>query len=212
MAKRKTTSYTRNRNRILNYVRRQRKKGYDIDVNIPTERQLRSQGVAGSKLTKYTNMLKKLTPKNILNYSSISFQQETEVPIISQISDLKPIRINYDNNFYTNVVINNWYNELANFMRGEAYHLILAWSNTLINENGRDAFAKMIADGYENGYILTWEIVYNMTQANNYLSDMIKFLYDQGKIYSAEIQERIDMYIRNLSEGFEYMETWELPV
>lgn len=63
--KTKTTQYTKNRKRILAYIRRQRKKNLVTDLYIPTERELRKQGVKGTELAKLTRELKALNPKTL---------------------------------------------------------------------------------------------------------------------------------------------------
>ena len=72
----KTTQYTKNRNRILAYIRRQRKKNLVTDLYIPTERELRKQGVKGTELAKLTRELKALNPKTLESH----FYNPFEIP------------------------------------------------------------------------------------------------------------------------------------
>ena len=71
--KRRKSEYTRQRERILNFVRRVQKRGYffDVPVNIPTERQLRQQGVRGAALSARTRQLQRIKPSDI--YSEARF-------------------------------------------------------------------------------------------------------------------------------------------
>lgn len=92
MAK-KTTQYTKHRNRILRYIYRQRKKSLVTDLYIPTEKELRKQGVKGKELTKLTNRLKSLTSKNLKGY----FYNPFEEPEIITENDIKASQIGIRN-------------------------------------------------------------------------------------------------------------------
>lgn len=72
-SKRRKSEYTRQRERILNFVRRAQKRGYffDIPVNIPTERQLRQAGIRGAALSARTRQLQRIKPSDI--YSEARF-------------------------------------------------------------------------------------------------------------------------------------------
>ena len=63
--KRKTTVYTKQRNRIMSAIRRLKKKGLQTDLYFPTEKELRSQGVKGQELAKLTRELKKISSSQI---------------------------------------------------------------------------------------------------------------------------------------------------
>lgn len=68
--KRKQTAYTRNRERIMRQLRRERERGKETFLPyIPTERELRKQGVKGKELSALTRELKKITPKKIREYT-----------------------------------------------------------------------------------------------------------------------------------------------
>lgn len=71
MAKKRTqTAYTRNRERIMRQLRRERARGKETFLPyIPTERELRKQGVKGKELSALTRELKKITPKKIREYT-----------------------------------------------------------------------------------------------------------------------------------------------
>lgn len=71
MAKKRTqTAYTRNRERIMRQLRRERARGKETFLPyIPTERELRKQGVKGKELAALTRELKKITPKKIREYT-----------------------------------------------------------------------------------------------------------------------------------------------
>ena len=64
----KKSAYTKQRNRIMSYMRRQYKKGVIYDIEIPTEKQLKKQGIKGKDITKLVRELKAITPKTIGQY------------------------------------------------------------------------------------------------------------------------------------------------
>lgn len=69
--KKKQTAYTRNRERIMRQLRRERARGKETFLPyIPTEKELRKQGVKGKDLTALTRELKKITPKKIREYTA----------------------------------------------------------------------------------------------------------------------------------------------
>nr|DAW58779.1 MAG TPA: hypothetical protein [Caudoviricetes sp.] len=204
MSRKRVSAYTRNRNRILSYVRRQRKKGWNIDIDIPTERQLKKEGIKGIELSKYTWQLKKLTPAKIREFPKTLFEPSTGEVIA-------PTTISYDPTLYVDSVINAWLSEVEVFARAEGYSLLIRWTNTMIDRVGKAAFAQMITDGYAGGYILTREIAYKMDNTRNYLAEMIKFLRMQGEDFENEINLRVDEFITELSDSFEVLEDWELP-
>lgn len=202
--RKRISSYTRNRNRILSYVRRQRKKGWNIDIDIPTERQLKKEGIKGIELSKYTWQLKKLTPAKIREFPKTLFNPSTGEVIA-------PTTISYDPNLYVDSVINGWLSEVNVFSRAESYSLLVRWTNTIISAKGRAAFAQMITDAYANGHILTREIAYKMDDARNYLAEMTNFLRAQNEELKKNINLRVDEFIQKLSDSFEVLEDWELP-
>lgn len=204
MARKRVSAYTRNRNRILSYVRRQRKRGWNIDIDIPTERQLKNQGIKGTELSRYTRELKKLTPAKIREFPKTLFEPSTGEVIA-------PTTISYNPILYVDSVINGWLSEVEVFARAEGYSLLIRWTNTMINRVGKAAFAQMITDGYASGYILTREIAYKMDNTKNYLAEMIKFLRTQGEDFKEQINMRVDEFIKKLSDSFEVLEDWELP-
>ena len=86
------------------------------------------------------------------------------------------------------------------FPNAEGVPLLLAWFDALIADNGREDVAQMLQEGAEQGYILTYEIVYKSTNTKTYMTEMMKFLPDQGRMYADEIMDRL--------EEFEW---WEKP-
>ena len=103
MAK-KTTQYTKNRNRILRYIKRHKISQY-VNLYIPTELQLRKQGVKGKELAKLTRKLKGITAK-YLNQEAIQ-SKEREVREVKTDNVLE--------NGISQVIINNFKSQILHF-------------------------------------------------------------------------------------------------
>ena len=63
----KSTAYSKQRERVLSFIRRAEKRGYFLtqEFFLPTETELRKSGVKGAKLAARTRQLKRLTPDRL---------------------------------------------------------------------------------------------------------------------------------------------------
>lgn len=172
MAKRKT-AYTRNRNRIMAYQRRLRKKGLEIDLYFPTENELRKQGIKGTQLTKYTNQLKQYTPKELKTLAT-------------------PMNISEDTSFFDRVVISGFREHVSQF-NPKASELLLSWLDKILNENDEHSVATMLQDGAEHGNIVTYQIAYNTNLLYQYMSNMIDYLPDQGELFKENLMNALEL-------------------
>lgn len=220
MAKKKVKSvYTKQRNRINRYIRNQAKKGYYIDLYIPTLNELRKAGLKGSEITKRTNILKKLKPKELkeqakqinietgeLLQQELDSSQYTNNDITFQFEN----RYENDETWIDNITISSWFGTLDSFIGGQMYAFLKAWANTIINENGRSAFAETLREGSSRGLILTYRTVYDESEAYEYISGMTELIPDQGILYQEEIMNRYDALL-HMSDILEQDENWELP-
>lgn len=111
MAKKRTqTAYTRNRERIMRQLRRERARGKETFLPyIPTERELRKQGVKGKELAELTRELKKITPKKIREYTV----------------DIDVIEIDFDDTWKTKLIeiIEQATDERTFYHKRVAYHV-----------------------------------------------------------------------------------------
>lgn len=185
----KITAYTRNRNRVLRYIRSQRKKGYDIPYYFPTELQLRKQGVKGSELTKLTNELKRFTPKKL---------QELRVPIntpsqepSNEVGFEPPFSPSTDESFFADAVIGAYKAHVKTFNH-TASTLLLNWLDRILQNNTKEDVAQMLEDGARNGHIVNYTIVYSRTKLFDYMSEMLNYLPDMGELYKAQIMEAME--------------------
>ena len=106
MAK-KTTVYTKQRNRIMRYINTLKRKGYKVELNIPTERQIRQSGVSRSELGKLSRELKKITPKTLKSIAK-------EVERVEKVTKDYPTSIQMSSS-YSLTVIDNLRAELSKY-------------------------------------------------------------------------------------------------
>lgn len=210
MAKRKRTKitqYTRNRNRIQAYIRKLKKVGLNVDIYFPTEKELRESGVKGKELTKLTLELKKLTAKELRKIAEPLNKQES-----TNTSGFKPpYNLSEDESFFDNVVISQWYATLEQFSNGEAYNMLRWWMGTTVRTKGKHNTAIMLQDAAENGYLLTWVIVYKYDAAMMYIGYLIDYLPDEGILYKEEMLDKLE-FMKRLADAFEKDENWENPL
>lgn len=101
---------------------------------------------------------------------------------------------------FTDIVLSNFHAQLTQFPNAEGTPLLLAWFDRLIADNGREDVAQMLQDGAEQGIIITWETVYKSVNTKTYMTEMMRFLPDQGKFYSDAIMDMMEQF-----------EWWEQP-
>lgn len=101
---------------------------------------------------------------------------------------------------FTDIVISNFQAQLSLFPNAEGTSLLLAWLDTLIADNGREAVAQMLQEGAEQGLILTYEVVYKSTNTKTYMTEMMRYLPDQRGWYADEIMDKMEQF-----------EWWEQP-
>ena len=210
MAGKKVSAYTRNRNRIMTYIRRHNKKGANINLQIATEAQLRKQGVKGSQLTALTITLKKLTPKKIQELSDFNVDVTTGEILNNEPDFIPPLSISDSTDWYDNVVISTFMTQLSELKGGPMYSHIKAWANTIMKEKGKKAFADMLSDGFESGITFTYQEVYDKNSAITFVDRMLDFLPDSGVFEKDRYMDRFE-YMRVINAASEAEETWELP-
>lgn len=183
MAKR-TTQYTKNRNRILRYIKRHKIPQY-VDLYIPTERQLRQQGVKGKELAKLTRKLKGITPKYL--------KQE-----VTQNKERESTQSKTDNvleNGISQVIINNFKSQILHFPK-EISDKVIAFINTLINEQGIDSVAYSLEHMPLQFHEILNKTGYDSNSAmQEFTSSLVEYLPDAS-----------DAYKKDLIEAFEYNE------
>lgn len=187
MAKRKT-QYTKQRNRIRNYIRKLRKTGLDVNVYFPTELELRKSGVKGPELSKLTIELKKITPKELKNMATYVIPEQEPT---NTSGFVPPYNKSEDETFFDNVVISGFKAHVRQFNE-RASNLLLSWLDRILATNDAHDVATMLNDGAENGLIITYQIVYSQDKLTQYMSSMLDYLPEAGPLFKAEIMDAME--------------------
>lgn len=175
--KRKLTQYEKQRNRILSYARKLKKKGLQYEIYIPTLNQLRKSGVKGQELTKLTRELKRITPEEIRSRS-------VAIPIQSP----PPMTIDETGSLYDRIVISNFRALISQFNE-YARNELTRWLNAIIAQTSEHETAVMLDRGAENGLILTYKFVYNRQRLFEYMANMIEYLPEAGEFTKESIMD-----------------------
>lgn len=180
MAK-KTTQYTKNRRRILRYIRNHKISQY-VDLHIPTEYELRKQGVKGKELSKLTRILKGITPKYL--------QQQ-----VTQNKEKEDIESKTDNvleNGISQVIINNFKSQILHFPK-EISDKVIAFTNTLINEQGIDSVAYSLEHMPLQFHEILNKTGYDSNSAmQEFASSLVEYLPDASDAYKEELIEAFE--------------------
>ena len=177
--KRKLTQYEKQRNRILSYARKLKKKGLQYEIYIPTLNQLRKSGVKGQELTKLTRELKRITPEEIRSRSVAIPKQSPP-----------PITIDETGNLYDRIVISNFRALISQFNE-YARNELTRWLNAIIAQTSEHETAVMLDRGAENGLILTYKFVYNRQRLFEYMANMIDYLPEAGEFTKESIMDAV---------------------
>ena len=184
MAKKKTTQYTKNRNRVLRYIKRHNILQY-VDLYIPTEFQLRKQGVKGKELTKLTRTLKGITPKYLKQEATKNKEREFRESNTDNVLE----------NGISQVIINNFKSQISHFPK-KISDKIIALINTLINEQGIDSVAYSLEHMPLQYHEILSKTGYDSNSATQeFTSSLVEYLPDAS-----------DAYKKDLIEAFEYNE------
>lgn len=183
------TAYTRNRNRIMSYIRRQRKQGFDIPFYFPTERQLRQTGVRGTELTKLTNELKKYTAKE-LKRIRVPINEPSQESTNEQ-GFTAPFNPSTDESFFTDSVINAYRSHVKTF-NPNAQSLLLSWLGRILQQNSKEDVATMLEEGASHGHILNYTIVYSSEKLYDYMSEMLDYLPEAGPLFKSQLMDAME--------------------
>ena len=181
MAK-KTTQYTKNRNRILRYIKRHGVKEY-FDLYIPTERELRKQGISGKQLSSLTRKLKQITPEYI---------KETVKTSITETQENEQESQNILESGISQVIINNFKSQILHFPK-EISDKVIALTNTLINEQGIDSVAYSLEHMPLQFHEILNKTGYDSNSAmQEFASSLVEYLPDASDAYKEELIEAFE--------------------
>lgn len=128
---------------------------------------------------------------------------------LKEVKSEKPVSYGGDS-LFTSMTISYWFNTARKFANGALYPVLTAWANTIIKEQGKEAFAEMIERGANEGLLLTYEVFYNDTTGTRYMAEMTRLIPDTGIMYQGELMERVE-FSKNITAILEQEEEWFLP-
>ena len=66
------------------------------------------------------------------------------------------------------------------------------WADTMVGRFGQAEFAKMLNQAYNEGFAITFEVLYDGTQTEEFLSRLVNYFADAGFIGRLERDEILD--------------------
>lgn len=207
--------YNKQRKRIQNFLSRARKKGFIFEENVLPEIPKRVTKASVRRLAKLTSQElykkavyvsretgeietpeehKKLVRKQAIEKAKATKarkkkQQKKSSYPKPETTQKRKNKTNTDTLFFTRAVIQTFLYTLETCRGGKAYLLLSQWFSKLRSDNGDEAVADMLQKASENGYELTWETVYNVEKANDFVQGVIQFLSTQGDFYKDELED-----------------------
>lgn len=195
--------YNKVRSKILKRFRSLEKRGYNIELTIPkipktkTEASIRNL----EKLT-LDRLYKRSTYHGFASYGEevsgvrgrqLERKQRSEKAIQTRkqkkFKEKTKRRETFDESFFNRNAINVWYAQVRACIKGRFANSLLQWMDKLIAENGEANVAKMLYDGEAAGIIFTFDVAYDEKSFNQYTSELIKYLPDQGELYAEQMEE-----------------------
>ena len=219
MAKRKKTpnqkEYAKQIKRIKQTISRAEKRGYIFEDNIIPEKPKRITKQAIKKLRdiKPNDLYKKAravdyeTGEIFTGLEARKLERKASAKKAAKTRKKKQQKIQKPETqskeayypSFTDIVISNYRVHIHHFNE-HASSLLENWLNKIISTNGADATAKMLNDGAEAGYIVTYQIVYKQEALLQYMSAMLNYLPEAGTMFKEEMMDAIEI-----------MEDWESP-
>ena len=195
--------YNKVRSKILKRFRSLEKRGYNIELTIPkipktkTEASIRNL----EKLT-LERLYKRSTYHGFASYGEEvsgvkgrQLERKQRVEKAKQTRKLKNFkgktnkRVTFDESFFNRNAISIWKAQVRLCINGKYANTLLQWMDKLIADNGEYDVGKMIYDGEAVGIIFTFDVAYDDKSFNQYTSELVKYLPDQGEIYSEQMEE-----------------------
>lgn len=172
------SAYTRNRNRIMRYINTLKHKGYKVELNIPTERQVKESGVTGKELTKLTRELKKIT-SNTLKEIAIEAKKDYDMNVAF-------------NSSYSTIVIDNLRAELSKF-KPEISDKINALLNQIIQQQGEDDLVYALNKMNESFFTTLYRVQFDSDSAiQNFSTSIIENLPQASEQYKMDLMDAFE--------------------
>ena len=212
MAKRKSkarvTAYTRNRERVMRYIRNQRKRGIEIDLYFPSEKELRKSGVRGQELASLTRVLKTLTPKALKEYG----RPVTKSKELTQETFKAPFHPAASHDVITSIIWSDFV-DVVKTAHQDTRAMLQAWVSSMIEQNGKDAFMDAIRQAANEGKTLSYQMTYakNTEMLYDFIETVLDNIPEQGVLYKEEMLDRMQ-YWQSLGDALEQDEDWQEPL
>lgn len=182
--KKKVSAYIKNRNRINSYIRRLNKKGFIIDLYFPTEKELKSQGIKGVELTRYTNELKKITP-DFLKGEAIPIPKTPEN--FNENGDLKV----GDDGLFNRTIIADIKNNISHYPK-EIADKVVSLIDQLITQQGIDDVVEAILSAPDLHFHLNKNKYDSNTALENYATSIINNLPNASEQYKMDLSDAFE--------------------
>lgn len=209
MAKRVTIKqqYQKERKRVLAAIRRLERRGYEVDRSIVPKIPKRPTRASVSRLQKIDiDLIYKKSryggeatfgeivsgeegrkaERSARSRKSAHTRRERKYPTNDTNFTSPPETIPPFQDFFYKNIIYQFLEELSTYNHPGARKLEY-WVNALIEQNGEEDTAIMLQTGAEQGLILTFETVYDETERNNYIQQMINYLPDIGELTKEDL-------------------------
>lgn len=195
--------YNKTRAKILKRFRSLEKRGYNIEITIPK--------IPKTKTEASIRNLEKLTLDRLYMHSTYhgfasygeevsglkgkQLERKQRAEKAKQTRKQKKFeektkrRETFDESFFNRNAISIWKAQVRRCINGKYANALLQWMDKLIADNGEYNVGKMIYDGEAVGIIFTFDVAYDEKSFNQYTSELIKYLPDQGELYSEQMEE-----------------------
>ena len=117
-------------------------------------------------------------------------KKQREQPPAQRNNYSTPDNVSGDSSFFDYMVINEYRRNIAHF-GNKAYAELGSWLDNLTSQYGEHAVAEMLEDGASSGTVVTYQIAYDDSKLQDYMSDMFDYL-EFGADYRAGISDAFD--------------------
>lgn len=197
------SKYNKVRAKILKRFRSLEKRGYNIEITIPKIPKTKTEASIRN-LEKFTleRLYKHSTYHGFASYGEEvsglkgkQLEQKQRAEKAKQTRKQKNFeektkrRETLDESFFNRNAISIWKAQVRSCINGKYANTLLQWMDKLISDNGEDNVGKMIYDGEAVGVVFSYDVAYDDKSFNQYTSELIKYLPDQGELYAGQIEE-----------------------
>lgn len=137
----------------------------------------------------HSNKDVQLTPSKIAKeYGQVIDRQTGELNRVTGRLAPKPSAPRID---YYDVVYQSFLQSIASGKK-ESFKIMKGWADVMVARFGQAEFAKMLNQAYNEGFAITFEILYDGTQTEEFLSRLVNYFANAGYIGRLEQDEILD--------------------